>query len=217
MVRPHVLVLNGSIRGADGNTGWLVEEAVRRLDDRASAEIIHLADLHDDVDGIVDRLRTASAFLVGTGVYWHAWGSPLQRFLEVVTPFENTDAFFAKPVGALITMDSVGGSELCARLLGVIGSLGCLVPPCSSLVLGRVAMEAAAVVPRRGEHDPNDDVWQLMDLDVVLHNLLAPLTGEAYRRWELRPLIAPRGAYPASGRLELGSPRFLPPEPVSED
>ncbi len=210
-MRPHVLLLNGSIRGAVGNTGWLVEEAARRLEDRATTEIIHLADLDDDIDGMVGRLRTASAFLVATGVYWHAWGSPLQRFLEVVTPFENTDAFFAKPVGALITMDSVGGAELCARLLGVFGSLGCLVPPCSSLVLGRVAMEAAANVPRRGDHDPNDDVWQLTDLDVVLHNLLAPRTGEAYRPWDFRPLIAPRGAYPSSGRLELGSPRFLPP------
>lgn len=208
---PHLLILNGSIRGPDGNTSWLLDEAVRHLDGRATSEIVHLAELADDLDSLVERLRRADALLVGTGVYWHSWGSPMQRFLEVLTPFENTDAFFGKPVGALVTMDSVGGAELCARLLGVFGQFGCLVPPCSSLVLARVGLEAAGIARERDGHDPNEDVWALDDVGIVVHNLLAALHGEPWQAWAFRPLVAPRGAYPATGRLDLGSPRFLPP------
>ncbi|MEZ4318277.1 MAG: NAD(P)H-dependent oxidoreductase [Myxococcota bacterium] len=207
----HVVVLNGSIRGPDGNTAWLLADAARRFGPSVTTEILHLAEEQGELDPLVARLQRADAFLVGTGVYWHSWGSPLQRFLEVLTPFENTDAFFGKPVGALVTMDSVGGAELCARLQGVFGQFGCVVPPCSSLVIGRVALEASAHARPDGEHDPNDDVWILDDLDIVVHNLLAGLRGEPWKAWSFRPLIAPKGAFPAAGRLDLGSPRFLPP------
>lgn len=215
--QPHLVLLNGSIRGQTGNTGWLIDEAALRLDPRATVETVHLADPLPDVDDLVASLRRADGFLVGTGVYWHSWGSPLQRFLEVLTPFENTDVFFRKPVGALVTMDSVGGAELCARLVSVFSQFGCLVPPCTSLVLGRVALEASgrtrAAPPDHDDHDPNDDVWQIEDLDTVLHNLLiaAARAPEPYRPWPFRPLLTPRGAWPAVGRLDLGSPRFLPP------
>lgn len=209
---PRVLVLNGSLRGADGNTGWLLAEAGRRLEGRAEVDTLDLVDATPDLDEVVERLRAARALLVGTGVYWHSWGSPLQRFLEVLTPFENTGCFFAKPVGVLVTMDSVGGAELCARLQGVFNQFGCVVPPCTSLVLGRLAMEARASTDE-GEHDPNHDIWQLEDLDVVLENLLEAtrVPAGAFRSWPFRPLIAPKGAWPATGRLDLGSPRFLPP------
>lgn len=200
---PHVVLLNGSIRGREGNTGWLLEETVRRLGDRATTQIVDLADPQPEVDELVVLLRKADAFVVGTGVYWHSWGSPLQRFLEVLTPFENSEVFFEKPVAGLITMDSVGGAELCARLLSVFGQFGCELPPCTSLVLGRVALEST-----------DDDVWGLEDLDVVADNLLTAATGprRRFRPWIFRPLMAPRGAWPAAGRLDLGSPRFLPPK-----
>ncbi|MCB9677466.1 MAG: NAD(P)H-dependent oxidoreductase [Alphaproteobacteria bacterium] len=207
----HVVVLNGSIRGPEGNTAWLLEEALRRVEGPVTSELLHLSEVDRDMDQLVESLRRADAFLVGSGVYWHSWGSPLQRFLEVLTPYENTDAFFGKPVGVLVTMDSVGGAEICARLHSVFNQFGCTVPPCSSLVIGRVALEAAERVRPTGEHDPNDDVWMLDDLDVVMHNLLAGLRDEAWRPWSFRPLIAPKGAFPAAGRLDLGSPRFLPP------
>ncbi len=213
MPLPSVLLLNGSLRGPAGNTGWLMDEAARRLEGRARCDRVDLADPMVEMEPLAALLRRADALVVGTGVYWHGWGSPLQRFLEALTPFENTDLFFAKPISALITMDSVGGAELCARLLGVFNQFGCRVPPCTSLVLSRVAVEAAAVsrAGPSGAHDPNDDVWQIEDLDVVLDNLLAEAEGRPLRPWPFRPLIAPRGAYPAQGRLDLGSPRFLPP------
>ena len=183
-----MLLLNGSIRGRDGNTGWVLEEVARRV----GGDVLHLAGPMPPVDEVAARCREAPALLVGTGVYWHGWGSPLQRFIEVMTPFENTDVFFGKPVGCVVTMDSVGGAELAARLLGVFNQLGCVVPPCTTLVLSRTAT-------------PDEDVWSLDDLDVVLDNL----RGKP-RPWPMRPLTAPRGAWPAAGPLDLGSPRFLP-------
>ena len=207
----HIVVLNGSIRGPSGNTAWLLDEALRRAGAWASSEVIHLADVHQDLDGLLATLSRADAFLVGTGVYWHSWGSPLQRFLEVLTPFENTEVFFGKPVGVLVTMDSVGGAELSARLTGVFGQLGCVVPPCSSLVIARTAIEAAGHLRTLDEHDPNDDVWSLDDLNVVMHNLLATRRGLPWTPWSVRPLVAPQGPYPTAGLLDLGSPRFLPP------
>lgn len=211
MARPRVLLLNGSLRADAGNTGWLLAEAGARLE-RLGAEVVtwHLAGPMPPVEEVLTGLREAEAFVVGTGVYWHGWGSPLQRFLEVFTPHEGTDAFFGKPVSALVTMDSVGGSELAARLLHVFGSLGCLVPPCSTLVLSRLALRHGDGVRPLAE---DDDVWSLADLDVVLHNTLAGRPGgdRDWRGWGCRALRAPRGPYPEAGPLDLGSPRFLPP------
>lgn len=206
-MRPHVVLLNGSLRGLDGNTGWLLEEARRRLGDRADVTHLVLADPLPEVDQLVQLLQQADVLVAGTGLYWDAWGSPMQRFLEVITPWENTDAFFGKPVGAFITADSVGGSDLSARLLSVFNQFGCVVPPCASLVLTRVGMRLDEELS-----EEDDDVWQIEDLDVVMHNLLeASRYGHRrWRAWPFRPLTAPRGAFPAAGRLDLGSPRFLP-------
>jgi NAD(P)H-dependent FMN reductase len=209
----RTLILNGSLRGPDGNTGWLLDHAAERLAARGPVDVLHLADPLPDLDALAERLRVADALLVGTGVYWQSWGSPLQRFLEVFTPHENTDLFFGKPVGCVVTMDSVGGSELAARLVAVFTALGCLVPPCTTLVVSRVALEATGRVRPLTIADPNDDVWSLEDLDVVLHNLVAGTRAgdRAWRPWGVRSLVAPVGPYPATGRLDLGSPRFLPP------
>jgi chromate reductase len=210
----RLLLLNGSLRGPEGNTGWLLQRAAERL---ASAghetATLHLADPLPDLATLASTLRSADGFVVGTGVYWQSWGSPLQRFLEVFTPHENTDLFFAKPVATVVTMDSVGGSELAARLTGVMTSLGCTAAPCSTLVVSRVALEARGPAGLRPltEHDPNDDVWSLDDLEVVLHNLVeaTPDGQRHYRPWAVRSLTPAVGAYPATGRLDLGSPRFL--------
>lgn len=211
MSRPRVVLLNGSLRGASGNTGWLLAETAARLT-RLGAEVHTwtLAAPLPPVDDLLASLRSADAFVVGTGVYWHSWGSPLQRFLEVFTPQEGTEAFVGKPVSALVTMDSVGGSELAARLLHVFGSLGCVVPPCSTLVLSRLALRSGGGLRPLVE---DEDVWSLEDLDVVLHNTLAACADgdRRWRTWGCRPLTAPRGPYPLAGPLDLGSPRFLPP------
>lgn len=208
----RVLLLNGSIRGAESNTGWLLHEAARRLASRADCALLHLAEAMPSVAEVRTQLEQADAIVVGTGTYWTSWGSPLQRFLEVMTPFENTPAFLGKPVAALVTMDSVGGAELAARLLGVFNQLGCLVPPCSTLVLSRVA-SARAARPLTEIDAEDDDVWQLADLDLLLHNLTLAATakGPTWEPWPVRQLIATPGPWPHTGALELGAPRFLPP------
>lgn len=206
---PTLLVLNGALRGALGNTGWLCAEAARLLAGRARVRLLHLAEGSFDMTELEAALAEADAILLATGTYWHSWGSPLQRLIEVLTPLENTPLLFAKPVGALVTMDSVGGAELAGRLLSVFNQLGCAVPPCATLVLSRVAIEALAAGAHRAE-DPNDDTWQLADLQHVLDNLLAGPEGRPFAPWPVRPFHRVEGAYPAAGPLMLGSPRFLP-------
>ena len=205
---PHLLILNGALRGAAGNSGWLCAEAARLVDGKATVRTIHIAEGGLALDDLDAALRQADAILLATGTYWHSWGSPLQRLIEVLTPLENDPALFGKPVGALVTMDSVGGAELCARLLSVFQQLGCMVPPCSSLVLSRLAVTAT----HGGADDPHDDdLWQLGDLPIVLYNLLAPAQGLPYRAWPARQFTRLVGDFPAAGPLDLGSPRFLPP------
>jgi chromate reductase len=205
---PLLLILNGSLRGAEGNTGWLCAEAARQLEGRAAVEVLAVAEGGFSLEALEAALTRADALLLATGTYWHSWGSPMQRLIEVLTPLENLPALFGKPVGALVTMDSVGGAELSARLLSVFGQLGCLVPPCTSLVLSRLAVAAT----HNGAQDPHDDdIWQLGDLPVVLDNLLASAEGRPYRPWPARSFVRLRGPFPAAGPLELGAPRFLPP------
>ena len=206
---PTLLVLNGALRGALGNTGWLCAEAARVLEGRATVRLLHLAEGGFDMTELEAALAEADAILLATGTYWHSWGSPLQRLIEVLTPLENTPLLFGKPVGALVTMDSVGGAELAGRLLSVFNQLGCAIPPCTTLVLSRVAVEALAAGAHRAE-DPNDDTWQLADLQHVLDNLLAGPEGRPFAPWPVRPFDRVEGAYPAAGPLMLGSPRFLP-------
>jgi multimeric flavodoxin WrbA len=235
------LVLNGALRGALGNTGWLCAEAARALRGRARVRLLHLAEggfqhlaeggalkpaeggfqhLAEggalkpaeggfDMTELEAALAEADALLLATGTYWHSWGSPMQRLIEVLTPLENTPLLFGKPVGALVTMDSVGGAELGGRLLSVFNQLGCAIPPCTTLVLSRVAVEALAAGAHRAE-DPNDDTWQLADLAHVLDNLLAGPEGRPALPWPVRHFDRVQGAYPAAGPLMLGSPRFLP-------
>lgn len=144
-----------------------------------------------------------------SGVYWNNWSSPLQRFLEVVSPFENTPAFFGKPVACALTMDAVGGMEVAARLHGAFAGLGCWSPPCSTVVLSRVGLAAVAATSGMAD-DPNEDVWRLSDLDIVLQNLVvaARIKG-AWQPWPHLPLKEQGGSWPHSGPLDLGSTRFL--------
>lgn len=201
------MLLNGSLRGADGNCGSLA----RMVSNFATLDIdtLTLAGPMPSVAEVKTSLESADGFLVLTGVYWNSWGSPLQRFLEVATAFENGPAFFGKPVACAVTMDSVGGSDIAARIHASFSGLGCWSPPCSTLVLSRVA--AFAVSQTAGEAgDPNDDVWRTSDLEIVVRNLEAAveLRGD-WVGWEKLSLKTVDGPWPASGALDMGSPRFL--------
>ncbi|HET7543776.1 MAG TPA: NAD(P)H-dependent oxidoreductase [Polyangiaceae bacterium] len=201
----ELLLLNGSLRGSEGNTARLLRRAAEALPATWRAEDLCLADYRGTIESLAGRLANADAFLIGSGVYWGSWGSPLQRFLEVMSSYELSHCFLGKPAGALISADSVGGLDVAQRLLGAFSLLGCLLPPLSSVVLSRAACAASAADP-----EANADVWQLDDLEVVVHNLLlARAHGEtAWSTWPVRKLPRIEGDYPAHGPLSAGLEKF---------
>lgn len=197
---PRLLFLNGSLRGVTGNTAAALAEAARLVGGRGVVELRHLAEDSSSTAEIVQAIQSADGFLLGTGVYWASCGSPLQKFIEVVTALENTDAFFGKPVGVVVTMDSVGGVDVASQLLSVFGAFGCVVPPCTTLILSRVSQNVA-----------NDgDVWSMEDLEVVVDNLLTSClwTALPWRRWPVRALNLPPGSWRDPGPFDHGSPLF---------
>lgn len=203
-----ILILNGSLRGTTGNSAALVKHAANILGLQATT--LTLSDQLPAIREVYQLLESCDGFLVISGVYWNNWSSPLQRFIEVASAFENTPAFFGKPVACAVLMDSVGGIEVAARLHAVFGGLGCWTPPCSTVVVSRTGQEAIAA--SAGEVDDlNEDVWRMDDLSVVLHNLVtaAAMPRNSWKAWPHRELHIPDGPWPANGALDLESPRFL--------
>src|SRR4051812_13935515 len=98
-----MIILNGSIRGAQGTTARMLK--------RIEGDHVTLADYAGTVDALRERIRAAKQIVIGTGTYWSSWGSPLQRFIEVMTSDEATEVFMGKPLGVVVTMDSVGGAD----------------------------------------------------------------------------------------------------------
>lgn len=201
----RLLLLNGSLRGTQGNSARLLQRAAGALPSTWHADSLCLADYRGTVEALAERLLSADAFLIGSGVYWGSWGSPLQRFLEVISGYELSACFLGKPAGALISADSVGGLDVAQRLLGAFSLLGCVQPPLSSVVLSRAACAASAADPQA-----NADVWQLEDLEVVVHNLvLAQAFAEkTWATWPVRKLAPIVGDYPAHGPLSAGLEKF---------
>jgi NAD(P)H-dependent FMN reductase len=201
----RLLLLNGSLRGSEGNTARLLSRAARSLPETWHADALCLADYRGTVEALAERLSSADAFLIGSGVYWGSWGSPLQRFLEVISSYELSPCFLGKPAGALVSADSVGGLDVAQRVLGAFSLLGCLLPPLSSVVLSRAACAASTVDP-----EANADVWQLEDLEVVVQNLVLAqaFAGAAWATWPVRKLARVEGDYPASGALSAGLEQF---------
>ncbi|HTA88379.1 MAG TPA: NAD(P)H-dependent oxidoreductase, partial [Polyangiaceae bacterium] len=201
-----LLLLNGSVRGSTGNTARLLERAHDSLPKNWQIDTLALAEYDESVEALSGRLVAADALLLGTGVYWGSWGSPLQRFLEVISAYELSPCFLGKPVAAAVTADSVGGLDVAQRLLGAFSLLGCLVPPLSTLVVSRVGNAATLADARE-----NEDVWQTTDLDVVVQNLCIAhsLRGAPWATWPVRKLPRVDGAYPAHGVLDAGMDKFL--------
>jgi chromate reductase len=207
----NILIINGSVRGTQGNSWKLSKAAEQKLESYGTKpSIINLSGKMEGVDEVYKLLVASDAFLVVTGTYWNNWGSPLQRFIEVVTAFENSPAFFGKPVACAVTIDSVGGIEVAARLHGVFSGLGCWSPPCSTIVLSRVGQEAIAASTGKADN-PNDDVWRLDDLDVVLKNLVSAASiKNDWLSWPHVVLKTPDKQWPGNGDLDMGTPVFLP-------
>ena len=207
-----ILIINGSLRGTSGNSEAVAKQAVQVLMNDLQQQVVQLTltDPMPVIRDVYDLLTNCDAFLVVTGVYWNNWSSTLQRFIEVTTAFENTPAFFGKPVACAVTMDSVGGIEVAARLQAVFGGLGCWSPPCSTIVLSRTGQEAM-VASAGQQDDANEDVWRMADLPVVLQNLVtaAGIPRNKWIAWPHTELTIPDGPWPGNEALDMGSPKFL--------
>lgn len=208
----NILIINGSLRGTAGNSYAVSKHAEQLLVNELQQQVtlLTLTDPQPSINDMYKLLFNSDAFLVVTGVYWNNWSSPLQRFVEITTAFENTPAFFGKPVASAVTMDSVGGIEVAARLQAVFGGLGCWSPPCSTVVLSRTGQEAMDA-SAGSEDDPNEDVWRLDDLQIVLKNLVtaAAMPRNNWLAWPHTELIIPNGPWPDKGPIDMGTPKFL--------
>jgi chromate reductase len=202
----QLLLLNGSVRGGAGNTARLLAHAAELLPSGWHSDTLSLAEYSGSIEALVEKLLATDAILLGSGVYWGSWGSPMQRFLEVISAFELSPCFMGKPVGAALSADSVGGLDVAQRLLGAFSLMGCFVPPLSTLVVSRVGNAAAHADPAA-----NADVWQLADLDVVVHNLILARGSLdlPWATWPVRRLPRLEGPYPAHGVLSAGLDKFV--------
>lgn len=199
----RILTINGAVRGASGNTARVLAAARAKLPADVSVRDVVLADYGGTVEELAGELADADALLFATGVYWGSWGSPLQRFLEVMTWLEGSPTLLGKPAGVVVTMDSVGGQDVAQRLLGVLATLGCLVPPMPMVIISRLS-EAVCDMPG------NEDVWDVSDIEALVDNLLICASARAlpWRSWTFERTTVPTGTYPASGSIDLGLPVF---------
>ena len=165
---------------------------------------VHLTDFQGDTADLVRQVDAADAILLSTGVYWGNHGSPMQRFFEVMTAWEATPVFLGKPAAALVTMDSVGGTDVAARLLHTCNLLGCSTAPLASVVLSRLGVHMGAVAA-------GDDVWQCADMAPLLDNLLhaAATSRVHWRAWDVHATPPTTGAYPTVGALHVDHEPWL--------
>lgn len=179
----NILILNGSLTGASGNTEHIILELVKNLKEKgASAEVLHL---HSFMEGKVTlselktKLEKAHGFIFTSGTYWDSWGSPMQYFLEATTEFEASDIFVGKSAAVVITMHAVGGKGVLSSLQGVLNTQGLMIPPMSGMVYS-LAQQLALTT----ESTFAEDFWSMEDAEVVVHNLLVSLEQKTnYKTW----------------------------------
>ncbi len=165
--KKRVLLINGALAGDAGNTAALLRVAASHLSARATVTSLVLS----DSPGCAfeqEALSRSDALVFGTGTYWDSWGSPLQGFLERMTPTEGSSLWLGKPVAVVVTMNSVGGKGVLSRLQGVLNTFGAVIPPMSGIVYSlanHLALHGASA-------EQAEDLWRPDDLELVCHNLL---------------------------------------------
>ena len=169
-MKTNILIINGSLGGANGNTAVIIKTAIKSLaTQQANVEVLHLEENEDDIKS---KLLWANGFIFTSGTYWDSWGSPMQSFLEKATEYEASDIFLFKPASVMVTMHSVGGKGVLSRLQGVLNTLGMAIPPMSGLVYSLSAHLALKNNESDFTNDFKDDFWSLEDIEIVVHNLM---------------------------------------------
>lgn len=211
-MKPNILIINASIRGQQGNSYAIALTAKNYLEktQNANLEIYDLTHPKKTLQEVYSLLENADGFIVISGTYWNNISSILQRFIEVCTPFENTNAFFGKPISTIISMDSVGGIEVANRITSSFSGLGCWTPPCSTIILSRIGEEAVRQT-QEWDDDPNEDVWRIEDIEILIDNLIiaSQFERKQWRVWPNIQLQLKDGEWPESGDLDMGNLKFL--------
>ena len=85
-IKNNILIINGSLGGANGNTNVLIEKASQYLSQyQINFEILHLEEyFKKNQNDLLSKISWADGFIFTTGTYWDSWGSPLQIFLELI-------------------------------------------------------------------------------------------------------------------------------------
>lgn len=160
-----LLIINGSPSGSRGNCAKLISH-YKNLS-AFKCRIIHLAKEPRLSSSFRKSLLSADACLFVSGTYWDSWGSPLQKFIEDLTPLEGHPLLVGKPAGVAVLMHSVGGKEVLSRLQGVLNTFGFLIPPMSGFTYSLVSEIAL-----KSKSTHQKDFWSLDDLQIIDENLL---------------------------------------------
>lgn len=175
----RVLIVNGALGGATGNTAELLALAEEQFSQWAEVEILDLS-RSPSLDRILEAVDRADGFLFGTGTYWDSWSSNLQRFLEETAHTEGSELWRGKPGSAVVTAHAVGAKGVLSRLLGVLNSYGLLIPPFGGLTY----TWAADVARRHANAHLASELWSVADVEVVCHNLRQAIVGGSdWRVW----------------------------------
>lgn len=186
----RVCILDGSLGAPGGNTSRALSGLERELFAVGASEVkrISLVSLFGDRSAdaaVLETLRAeiaaCDALVFGTGTYWDSWGSPMQRFLELMTPLEGRSEWLGKPAAVVVSMHSVGGKGVLSRLQGVLCTLGLSIPPMSGVA---ISLAARLALQAPGGREFAEDFWTEGDFGILAHNLLeAARGGRAYRAW----------------------------------
>jgi len=182
---PIVTIINGSLGGRTGNTNNLlkrVKKLVLKRNSNTKVRIVHLCPSFDWLK-IKRYIKSSNILILSTGTYWDSWGSPMQQLFEKMTQIEGKKHLLGKPAGAIVTMHSVGGKEVCSRILGNLVSLGCTVPPFAGFAYAY--SDHVAHKSRTSGKKLLDDVWHMDDLEAFVHNLFEIHEGTRnFRVWD---------------------------------
>lgn len=182
----NVLIINGAIGGRTGNTSMLlkkVKKTILKQHDNVKVKIIQLYPTFC-WNAVKRNIKKADCLIFSTGTYWDSWGSPMQQLFEKMTILEGSNYLLGKPACAIVTMHSVGGKEVCSRILGNLVSLGCMIPPFAGFAYSYA--DHVAHKSRTSSKRLLDDVWHIEDLETLLHNLIKAADIESkpeYRVW----------------------------------
>jgi multimeric flavodoxin WrbA len=173
-----VLIVNSGLAGRQGNSQVISEHCQRWLEAaRVPCELVVLAD--GGADAAAAAIQRAQRLVFVSGTYWGGCSSLLQGLFERLTPTEASDVWLGKPAAVLVTAHQVGAQSVLFRLMGVLATLGCSIPPLSGVVISKVGEALRARAP-----EECDDVWGLADVGTALSNLLAaPFLPAAFRAW----------------------------------